>query len=49
MGGVDDWRFPGTMLDQMLIGLNKTSPGRLRALSFLKSKYPTVAALNKAW
>ncbi|ELR22317.1 agarase, putative [Acanthamoeba castellanii str. Neff] len=49
IGSVDDWRAPGTILDQMLIGLNTTSPGRIRAVSFLQKKYSTIAALNKAW
>ncbi|ELR18241.1 EGFlike domain containing protein [Acanthamoeba castellanii str. Neff] len=47
--GQDDWRRPGTILDQMLISLSTTAPGRVRAVSFLKSKYPTIQALNTAW
>ncbi len=47
--GQDDWRRPGTILDQMLISLSTTAPGRVRAVAFLKSKYSTIAALNAAW
>jgi hypothetical protein len=45
----DDWRLAGSILDNMLISLNLTSPGRVRAVSFLKTRYPTITALNKAW
>lgn len=45
----DDWRLAGSILDNMLISLNLTSPGRVRAISFLKTRYPTITALNKAW
>jgi hypothetical protein len=37
------------MLDQMLIGLNATSPGRIRSVAFLQSKYSTIQKLNQAW
>jgi hypothetical protein len=45
----DDWRLAGSILDNMLISLNLTSPGRVRAVTFLKTKYSTITALNKAW
>jgi hypothetical protein len=45
----DDWRLSGSILDNMLIALNKTSAGRVRAVSFLQSRYSTITALNKAW
>jgi hypothetical protein len=47
--GWNDWRFVGTLLDQFLITFNKTAPGNIKAVNFLKAKYPTVQALNTAW
>lgn len=47
--GWADWRYPGTILDQMLTVYNKTAPGNVKAVAFLKSKYSTIQALNTAW
>jgi hypothetical protein len=47
--GWADWRYPGTILDQMLTVFNKTAPGNIKAVAFLKSKYSTIQALNTAW
>jgi hypothetical protein len=47
--GWNDWRFVGTLLDQFLVKFNKTAPGNIKAVNFLKAKYPTVQALNTAW
>ena len=34
--GWADWRYPGTILDQMLTVFNKTAPGNVKAVAFLK-------------
>lgn len=50
LSGWPDWRYDGTILDQMLSVYNKTSYGYAKALSFVKAKYSNdISALNRAW
>jgi hypothetical protein len=42
-------RFAGTLLDLMLTVYNKTAPGNIKAVNFLKGRYATIQALNTAW